>query len=381
MNITNYAVELIAISKKFVIEKVLKDLDLKVNHREILALLGPSGCGKSTTLNIIAGFLSPDHGHVILDGKSVDNIPTSKRNLGMVFQNYSLFPHYNVFNNVAFGLSVRKIPKSEIHERVMAALSLVRLSDTIEKFPAQLSGGQQQRIALARALIVKPKVLLMDEPLSNLDARLRKELQIELKRIQQDTGVTMIYVTHDQEEAVTLADRIALMRNGVIEQLGDPNEVYEYPISRYTAHFMGFNNFIKGEMVRKFGDELIFKLKGDNYVRLKNPHKFELETSALIAIRDERIFLEDKSSESRDVLDSVSIENHDEGEGVNNRLSGIIKECVYTGECFIVYVTCTGDLNFQLRVPAQRASNYHLQIGSSVNVYLPPEDLRLLLDR
>jgi putative spermidine/putrescine transport system ATP-binding protein len=221
-------------------------LDLAVQTGEFIALLGPSGCGKTTTLRMIAGFITPTGGRITIAGQDATSLPPEKRNLGMVFQSYALFPHMSVFDNVAYGLRTRKVPEAEIKRRVQEALTLVDLQHLADRLPKQLSGGQQQRVALARAVVIRPTVLLLDEPLSNLDARLRIQMRQELKRIQQETGLTAILVTHDQEEALSTADRIAILNQGRLQQAGAPKDVFHQPNSRFVADFLGFENFLPG---------------------------------------------------------------------------------------------------------------------------------------
>lgn len=222
------------------------DINLEINKSELVTLLGPSGCGKTTTLRMIAGFEFPTSGRIILDGKEINSLPPHQRDMSMVFQSYAIFPHLNVFENIAYGLNVQKLPKADITRRVNNVLELVHLEGYGHRAPNQLSGGQQQRVALARALVMEPKVLLMDEPLSNLDAKLREEMRIEIRRIQQELNITSVYVTHDQIEAMTLSDRIVIMNLGVIEQIGTPIEVYRFPNSHFVANFIGRANFIPG---------------------------------------------------------------------------------------------------------------------------------------
>ncbi|MGH6763556.1 MAG: ABC transporter ATP-binding protein [Phyllobacterium sp.] len=220
----------------------VKDLDLTIKQGELIALLGPSGCGKTTTMRSIAGLLTPKSGRIQLDGTDITRLSANKRAVGLVFQSYALFPHLSVFENVAFGLRLKKLPKDDINERVEAGLKSVGLSKFAHRKPAELSGGQQQRVALARSMVMEPKVLLLDEPLSNLDARLRLEMRTELQRVQKESGITMVFVTHDQGEALALADRIVVMLDGQIEQIGTPEEIYNAPISAFVADFVGFEN-------------------------------------------------------------------------------------------------------------------------------------------
>lgn len=233
--------------------EILRDIDLAVENGESLALLGPSGCGKSTTLRCIAGFLRPTRGDVSFDGRSVLGLPPHKRNVGLVFQDYALFPHMNVTQNIAYGLRRRGVSARDRAARVAEALALVRLDDFGERMPAQLSGGQQQRIALGRALVIRPRVLLLDEPLGALDRRLRDQMQVELKRIQREAGITTIIVTHDQEEALSLSDRVAVMAEGRITEVGRPGELYRRPGSREVMQFLGASNLLSGSVEQADG--------------------------------------------------------------------------------------------------------------------------------
>ncbi|MFD0914959.1 ABC transporter ATP-binding protein [Pseudahrensia aquimaris] len=224
---------------------VVPDLDLDIRKGELIALLGPSGCGKTTTMRAIAGLMSLHGGSISIDGVDMSRTPANKRGIGLVFQSYALFPHLNAFENVAFGLRLKKLPSAEIKERVEGGLEKVGLAHLADRKPAEMSGGQQQRLSLARSLVMEPKVLLLDEPLSNLDARLRLEMRTELQRVQRDTGITMVFVTHDQSEALALADRIVLMKDGVIEQLGTPDDLYNRPETVFAADFFGFENIFE----------------------------------------------------------------------------------------------------------------------------------------
>ena len=232
------------IRKSFADTEVLKGIDLEAGQGEFITLLGASGCGKTTTLRIIAGLELPDSGQVILEGRDITDWEPNKRDVNTVFQNYALFPHMNVADNVGYGLKIRKVPKAEIAERVERALRLVQLEEYGKRMPDQLSGGQKQRIAIARAVINEPKVLLLDEPLGALDLKLRRQMQLELKRLQKQLGITFIYITHDQEEAINMSDRIGVMHEGVLEQMGTPNEVYYRPRTSYVADFVGNANIL-----------------------------------------------------------------------------------------------------------------------------------------
>ena len=239
-------VEFQSVIKRYGGKTVLPGLDLSVAEGEFLTLLGPSGCGKTTALRLLAGFEQPDGGAIRLDGECVDRLPPNRRNVNTVFQSYALFPHLTVADNVAFGLKMKKLPSAEIARQVREALDLVRLADCAASKPHQLSGGQQQRVALARALVNRPRVLLLDEPLSALDYRLRREMQLELKELQRKLGLTVIFVTHDQEEALSLSDRVAVMRAGTLQQIGSPREIYENPANLFVARFVGESNILDG---------------------------------------------------------------------------------------------------------------------------------------
>lgn len=255
-------VELQNVKKSFDDRTILNNINLTIYNGEFLTILGPSGCGKTTTLRLIAGFETADSGNIIIDNKKVNHIPPNKRAVHTVFQSYALFPHMTVFNNVAFGLKMHKTPKEEIKSKVMEVLRIVKLEDLADRKPHQLSGGQQQRVALARALVNKPLVLLLDEPLSALDATLRKDMQKELKQLQRALGITFILVTHDQEEALSMSDRVVVMNNGNIEQIGTPKDVYEEPNSVFVAEFIGDINILNGEVLEILSGEIKGKVEG-----------------------------------------------------------------------------------------------------------------------
>ena len=245
----------------------VKDVSLSIRKGEFVTLLGPSGCGKTTILRSIAGLVQPTGGEIDVAGRRIDNIPIHKRNIGLVFQNYALFPHKSVFDNIAFGLKYRNVEKSQIAQKVKRALDMVRLPGVEKKLPSEMSGGQQQRIALARAIVIEPDVLLLDEPLSALDANLREEMRTELKIIQREVGITTIFVTHDQEEALAMSDRIVVMNKGEIEQMGSPEEVYRRPESRFVASFLGQSNLLPGRITAIEDGQATLRL--DNGAQLK----------------------------------------------------------------------------------------------------------------
>ncbi len=274
-------------------EKVVavKDFNLSMNQGEFITLLGPSGCGKTTTLRMIGGFETPNRGDIFLDGVRINDIPANKRDTCMVFQSYALFPHMNIFKNVAYGLELKKLPKGEIKEKVDRMLDLVGLKGLSPRPVGQLSGGQQQRVALARAMVNEPKVLLFDEPLSNLDAKLRIRMRIFIRKIQQDLNITSVYVTHDQEEAMTLSDRIVVMNQGAIEQVGTPEEIYARPRSKFVADFIGkTTNFLSAEVVDREGSKVKVKV-WERVLSFDRADHFEKGDRVLLVVRPEMIDL------------------------------------------------------------------------------------------
>jgi len=309
-------VELLSITKRFGRVTAVDRFSLGVERAEFLAILGPSGCGKTTTLRMIAGLVEPDEGQVIIRGLDVTAEPPHRRGLGMVFQDYALFPHMSVFDNVAFGLRMRRMVEAEISRRVRQALQLVRLPDVGERLPKQLSGGQQQRVALARALAIEPAVLLLDEPLSNLDLKLRNELRVELKEIQRQVEITTIFVTHDQGEALSLSDRVAIMRDGVLEQIGSPLDLYERPRTRFVATFLGEANLFQGRVESGVAGKV---MRAEDGQRIPLPGDAP-ESSAEVVVRPEKITL---------YIDPQPVP----------ALEGRIKAMTYTGPVIRYYVT------------------------------------------
>jgi spermidine/putrescine transport system ATP-binding protein len=285
-----WAVELLHVTKAFGDFIAVDDTSLQIADGEFFSLLGPSGCGKTTTLRMIAGFEEPTQGQIFIKGQQVAGIPPYKRPVNTVFQSYALFPHMTVAQNVAFGLEMKKTAKSEIDLRVEEALALVQLPGMAARKPKQLSGGQQQRVALARALVNRPQVLLLDEPLGALDLKLRKAMQLELKQIQAEVGITFIYVTHDQEEALTMSDRIAVMSNGEVQQVGRSKEIYEHPGNRFVADFIGETNFIEGK-VAELGTPAKVNVGNYTVLGMIGDHKVDPGQSVTLAIRPEKIRL------------------------------------------------------------------------------------------
>ncbi|HZB01635.1 MAG TPA: ABC transporter ATP-binding protein [Actinomycetota bacterium] len=350
-------VQLVELVKRFGEFTAVDGINLTVAPGEFFSLLGPSGCGKTTTLRMIAGFERPTEGQVVLDGVNVAATPPHKRNVNTVFQNYALFPHLNVEKNVAFGLKYQQASKQETAERVGRALELVRLEGYHKRRPNQLSGGQQQRVALARALILNPSVLLLDEPLGALDAKLRKALQIELKSIQEEVGITFVYVTHDQEEALTMSDRLAVMSNGRVEQIGPPEEVYEEPSTAYVADFLGVSNLMDATAHGT--------TSGGCRVRLG---EFELvagkgEPDAIgdvkLSIRPERVEL-------------VAA-----GTTGENMIPGMVERIVYVGSAMQVIVNLAPGEKIQVLVQNE-GDDLPFRQGTAVAAHVPPDALRVL---
>jgi spermidine/putrescine transport system ATP-binding protein len=355
-------IELAGLTKRFghgvTSHAAVDNIDLSVAGGEFFSLLGPSGCGKTTTLRLIAGFEEPTDGRILLDGADVSHVPPHKRNVNTVFQSYALFPFLSVFDNVAFGLKHASVTKAELKQRVTDALSLVSMSDFAARRPSQLSGGQQQRVALARALVLNPAVLLLDEPLGALDAKLRRSLKVELKALQERVGITFIYVTHDQEEALTMSDRIAVMNAGRIAQVGTPQEVYESPADAYVADFLGAANLLKivvTERVR--GGASTLKL-GDIALTTSNEVPAEPGASGQAVIRPERVRVEEHGSDGP------------------NRVPALVDRVVYLGAATQVYLRLAAGESLQAVAPNEDAAGWSQ--GTPVHVYLPADALRVL---
>ena len=290
-------VRLERVTKRFGEVVAVNDLTLDIAEGEFFSLLGPSGCGKTTSLRMIGGFEEPTKGTIYLAGRDVTLLPPYRRDVNTVFQSYALFPHLDVFENVAFGLRRRRVPKGDIGVQVREVLRLVDLPGFERRKPAQLSGGQQQRVALARALVNQPKVLLLDEPLGALDAKLRKQMQLELKRIQTEVGITFLYVTHDQEEAMTMSDRIAVMRHGRIEQIDSPEEVYERPATEFVAGFLGASNLLDGEVKERHGDRATVLVEGTFAVAVPAAHVDGSGSRIRLGVRPEKIRLQEDGAD------------------------------------------------------------------------------------
>ncbi|MCL5261217.1 MAG: spermidine/putrescine ABC transporter ATP-binding protein PotA [Gammaproteobacteria bacterium] len=309
-------VELRGVSKQFGSYQALHETNLSIKNGEFLTLLGPSGCGKTTLLRIISGFETPDTGTVYINGKDVTKLPPEERHLNMVFQSYALFPHMTVFDNVAFGLRCKKVPEAEIEKRVAEVLRMVKLEQHAKRKPNQLSGGQQQRVAIARAVVNEPVVLLLDEPLSALDHNLRKSMRIELKQLQRRLGITFIFVTHDQEEALSMSDRVAIMTEGYVEQIGTPKDIYEEPNSLYVAKFIGETNIFDSEIQDVRGNKVAVLIEGKKFI-LTNKRNFSVKQRAHIIVRPEDV--------------AVWGENEITPEETKEMLPGTIEQVIYKG--------------------------------------------------
>jgi putative spermidine/putrescine transport system ATP-binding protein len=338
---------------------VVKDLNLSIRAGEFLTMLGPSGSGKTTTLMMLAGFEVPTHGRIFLDGRPIDNVPPHKRNIGMVFQNYALFPHMTVAENLAFPLEVRRLAKSEIEAKITRALDMVKLSGFANRRPGQLSGGQQQRVALARALVFEPKLVLMDEPLGALDKQLREHMQLEVKHIHRDLGVTVVYVTHDQSEALTMSDRIAVFNDGEIQQLATPDDLYERPQNSFVAQFIGENNRLRGTVVAVNGTACQVEVDGGAKVEAVPIKVDGLGSPTTLSLRPERVKLNPVNG------------------ACANLFTAKIEELIYLGDHTRVRASVCGRQDFVIKVPnAEGVPN--LAPGATITVGWKKEDCRAL---
>ena len=350
-------IELVGLTKRFA-EVAVDSVDLTVASGEFFSLLGPSGCGKTTTLRLIAGFEQPTAGKVLLDGTDMTGIPPHRRNVNTVFQSYALFPFLDVFDNVAFGLRHRRLPKDEIGKQVHEALDLVQMTEYAKRRPGALSGGQQQRVALARALVLKPAVLLLDEPLGALDAKLRRSLKVELKALQERVGITFLYVTHDQEEALTMSDRLAVMNAGRIVQIGVPREVYEEPFDTYVADFLGVSNLMEVNVVGRGPGARCHIRIGDSALVSERGEVDGLGPAHAV-IRPERVRIEPFGSTG------------------DNRLPAMVERLVYVGAATQVMLRLGAGMPLQALVQNDGGQSGLAQ-GSPAHVFLPPDGLRVL---
>jgi len=337
---------------------VVKDLNLDIAEGEFITMLGPSGSGKTTCLMMLAGFETPTNGEIYLEGNPISNIPPHKRGIGMVFQNYALFPHMTVYENLAFPLRVRKFSKDETDKKVEKALSMVSLSGFGNRMPAQLSGGQQQRVAVARALVFDPAVVLMDEPLGALDKNLRESMQYEIKHIHESIGVTVVYVTHDQSEALTMSNRIAVFNDGKVQQLSSPDKLYEEPVNSFVAGFIGENNTFSGEVSDVSGGKCKVKLQSGAEI-IANPIKIKSKgEKTKVSLRPERAII-------------------DPEEKMDNKHKGKIEEVIYHGDHARVRLNLLGNKDFILKVPNSSA-RMDIKLGNEINVGWNSKDARAL---
>ncbi len=346
-------VRLVNLTKKFKEVTAVDHINLEVKHGEILTLLGPSGCGKTTTLRMIAGLLIPDEGEVYIGDTDVTHLPPEKRNIGMVFQSYALWPHMTVFDNIAFGLKLRKLPKSDIRSKVKEVLELVRLEGFENRYPRQLSGGQQQRVALARALVLEPQVLLLDEPLSNLDAKLREEMRFEIRDLQRKLSITTIYVTHDQAEALALSDRIAIMNQGKIMQVGKPEDIYEKPANVFVASFIGIGNFIEG-VVEKIDD---------NTALVRTEEGLMLKAQSINVTKGDKVKVLVRPSHIRLA----------EGETQDNVFEATILKKTYLGD-EIDYRITIGNNTLRMILP----NDINFKVNEKIRIWLDPKKIMAL---
>lgn len=335
---------------------VVKDLNLQIAKGEFVTMLGPSGSGKTTCLMMLAGFEVATHGNILLKGQPINNIPPHKRGIGMVFQNYSLFPHMTVGENLSFPLEVRKIGKSEREAKVKRALEMVQMGGFASRRPSQLSGGQQQRIALARALVFDAELVLMDEPLGALDKQLRERMQYEIKHLHEQLGITVVYVTHDQSEALTMSDRVAVFDDGVIQQLAKPDDLYERPENAFVAQFIGENNKLEGVIRAKEGDNVLVDIDGGMTARALAVNCGEVGERTMLSIRPERVSLN--------------------ADGPNTT-EALVQELIYLGDHIRCRMTVSGHDDFIVKVP-NASGHKHLVVGEKTNVSWQTEDCRAL---
>lgn len=357
----NNALELVDVYRRFGDFTAVDGLNLSVAQGEFLTLLGPSGCGKTTTLNMIAGFLEVTSGDILLESQPVADLPAFKRDTGMVFQDYALFPHMTVDQNVAFGLRMRKVSKAEIKRRVGRALEIVHLSGLGDRKPAEMSGGQKQRVALARALVIEPKVLLFDEPLSNLDLKLREAMRVEITDIQRELGITAIYVTHDQGEALVMSDRIAVMNKGRIEQLDVPKMIYDQPGTRFVADFIGSMNFVPAVVLARDGAQASLQTETGKKFEMQLPDSVTNAPEVVMAIRPERCTLSSVASESPDRLD----------------FAGRVQQRIYLGSKIEYVVDVEPNISMRVEVPSAKGQQ-GFENGETVVVSAHPEDCVIL---
>ncbi len=346
------------VTKRFGSVVALKTISLDIEEGEFITLLGPSGCGKTTTLRLIAGFNDPDQGQILLGDQDITNLPPQKREIGMVFQDYALFPHLTIKENIAFPLRERRTPKEKINDRVVELLELVRLPGVEERYPSELSGGQAQRISVARAVAYPPKVLLMDEPLGALDLKLREAMQLELRRIQQELQITTVFVTHDQTEAMNMSDRIAVMRNGEIEQVGTARDIYNFPQSSFVADFVGRINLLDAELLDKSGGIADLRILNDVNIRAKIATEVQSK-SLCVGIRPEKLAIGRSGHEDR----------------YDNQIPGKVVSSTFSGNLLDIFVDVGADKPFLVE---QRPDQVPLEINTPVEVCWNAQDALVL---
>lgn len=350
-------VELRRVTKRFPGMTAVSEVDLLIRAGEFITLLGPSGCGKTTLLRMISGFETPTEGTVLLEGKDVTREPPYRRDVNQVFQSYALFPHMSVKENIAFGLKMKKVARPEMEERVRAAIAMVSLEGMEGRKPTQLSGGQRQRVALARAIVCRPKVLLLDEPLSALDAKLRHSMQLELKALQKKLGITFIFVTHDQEEALTMSDRIAVINRGKIEQLGDVDEIYHRPKTTFVANFIGQANILPATVVSREGERARIRLEGGlELVAVADRLPAEV-SSALVSIRPEKILLRKEAG------------------GGENWFEAVVEDEIFKGAIDQLRLKTDGGLTLTAVVANESSGREAVHAGDRVWCHLHPDDI------
>jgi len=349
------------LKKLFNEQVVLDNLNIEMARGELLTLLGPSGCGKSTTLNLIAGFIQPDAGRIILHGKLANQLPPQKRRLGMVFQSWALFPHMTVFENIAYGLHNRKLSNYEIAGRIEEMLRLVRLPGTGEKFPSQLSGGMQQRVALARALVTEPELLLLDEPLSNLDAALRKEMEVELKRIHNQLKITTLLVTHSQEEALVMSNRVAVMQNGRITQVATPLEIYNQPKTRFVCTFLGDANILEGVVESKVKGVAVVRTNNFSVMVADDNDRLQAGGRAILGLRPENIEIATTDARTAD-----------------NAIPAVITDVIFKGSNITYYLRAGEQVILVLTLPSMSESPH--SEGQQVRLLFPKSSPLILED-
>ena len=352
-------VELRNVTKRFGAYEALKEASFEIRAGEFMTFLGPSGCGKTTCLRLISGFDTPTSGQIFLDGKDLTFEPPYRRDVNQVFQNYALFPHLTIYENIAFGLRMKKVPAAQIRERVDRVVKMTSLEAFIDRKPAQLSGGQRQRVALARAIVCEPKVLLLDEPLSALDAKLRTQMRVELKQLQKKLGITFIFVTHDQEEALTMSDRVAVINAGRVEQIGTVNEIYYKPATRFVASFIGESNIVEAEILRTEGELIHCRLEGGLELAVRTPNP-PAHSQILLSLRPEKIRL------TR------------ENPGGRNSFPGTIEMEIFKGAVDDLTISVQGGLQLGAVLTNDGQAESDLHEGERVFARIQPEDIHIV---